>query len=97
MCKNNIFIWKSMFISKIFFKFGIEITINKNTMKGLTMFAAVIGGATIGFGLGLLFAPAKGKETRAKIAEKLKERGLKLNKKEMECLVDDITNELKAE
>lgn len=65
-------------------------------MRGLGIFAAVIGGMAIGAAVGLLFAPEKGDDLRAKIAEAIKARGIKLNRKEMENLVDDITDELKA-
>lgn len=64
-------------------------------MKGATIFAAVLGGAVIGAACGLLFAPEKGSDLRAKIAEAVRNRGLKLNKKEMDSLVDDIADELK--
>lgn len=65
-------------------------------MKGLSIFAAVIGGIAIGAACGILFAPEKGDDMRAKIAEAIRARGLKLNRKEMENLVDDITDELKT-
>ena len=65
-------------------------------MKGLSIFAAILGGMAIGAACGILFAPEKGDETRAKIAEAIRARGIKLNRKEMENLVDDITDELKA-
>ncbi|MDD4761393.1 MAG: YtxH domain-containing protein [Bacteroidaceae bacterium] len=65
-------------------------------MKGLSIFTAVIGGIAIGAACGILFAPEKGDDMRAKIAEAIRARGLKLNRKEMENLVDDITDELKT-
>jgi len=65
-------------------------------MKGLSIFAAIIGGIAIGAACGILFAPEKGDDMRAKIAEAIRARGLKLNRKEMENLVDDITDELKT-
>ena len=43
-----------------------------------------------------LFAPEKGEDTRSKIAEAIRKRGIKLNSKEMENLVDDIADELSA-
>lgn len=63
-------------------------------MRGIGMFAAVLGGAVIGAACGMLFAPEKGSDLRAKIAEAIRNRGIKLNKKEMESLVDDIADEL---
>ncbi|MBO5880859.1 MAG: YtxH domain-containing protein, partial [Paraprevotella sp.] len=46
--------------------------------------------------LGILFAPDKGSETREKIAEALRNRGIRLNREEMESLVDEIADEIKA-
>jgi len=40
--------------------------------KGKT-FAALLGGAAVGAGLGILFAPKSGKETRAELKEKIDE------------------------
>ena len=65
-------------------------------MKGLSILAAFLGGAAVGAACGILFAPEKGEDTRAKIAEAIRKRGIKLNCKEMESLVDDIANELTA-
>ena len=45
---------------------------------------------------GILFAPEKGTETRDKIAEALRKRGIKLNRKEMDSLVDEIADEIKS-
>ena len=42
------------------------------------------------------FAPEKGTDTREKIAEAIRKRGIKLNRKEMENLVDDIADELQS-
>ena len=63
-------------------------------MKGLSILAAFLGGAAVGAACGILFSPEKGVETREKIAEAIRKRGIKLNRKEMASLVDDIADEL---
>lgn len=64
-------------------------------MKALSYLAAFIGGAAVGAAVGILFAPEKGSETRERIAEALRKRGIKLNRKEMNNLVDEIAEEIK--
>ena len=68
-----------------------------SVMKGLSILAAFLGGAAVGAACGILFAPEKGEDTRIKIAAALRKRGIKLNSKEMESLVDDIADELKSD
>ena len=41
-------------------------------MKGLNVLAAFLGGAAVGATLGILFAPEKGEDPRAKIADPLR-------------------------
>ena len=64
-------------------------------MKGLNILAAFIGGAAIGAALGILFDPEKGEDTRQKIKDILREQGIKLNRSEMDELVDKIAAEVK--
>ncbi|MBE6288482.1 MAG: YtxH domain-containing protein [Mediterranea massiliensis] len=66
-------------------------------MKGLNVLMAFLGGAALGVGAGIMFAPYKGEETRKKICEALRERGIKLNHKEMNHLVDEIASKVKSE
>ena len=59
-------------------------------MKALSIVAAFLGGVTLGATAGILFAPEKGEDTRRKIAEVLRKKGIRLNRAEMEDLVDQI-------
>ena len=58
------------------------------------LLAAFVGGAFIGGAFGILFAPKSGEETRDKIEESLDKRGVKLSKKDMDNLVDEIKTEV---
>ncbi len=66
-------------------------------MKSINYLLAFLGGAAVGAAAGILLAPEKGADTRAKIMEALRKRGIRLNKKEMENLVDEIAEELQSE
>ena len=63
-------------------------------MKTLGYIGAFLGGAIAGAALGLLVAPEKGSETHSKISDAVddfcKKHNLKLSRKEMDDLVDDI-------
>ena len=64
-------------------------------MKALNIVAAFLGGMALGAAAGLLFAPEKGEDTRKKIKDVLREKGIKLNHAEMDDLVDQIAAEVK--
>lgn len=70
--------------------------LNTRNMKALNYLVAFLGGVAIGAATGILFAPEKGTDTREKIAEALRKRGIRLNRKEMDTLIDDIANEIKS-
>lgn len=63
-------------------------------MKSLGYIGAFLGGALAGTVVGLLLAPETGKDTREKITDAvddfLKKHNIKLSRKEVGDLVDDI-------
>ena len=64
-------------------------------MKSLNTLVALLGGMAIGAAIGILFAPAKGEDTRSQIIEALQKRGINLNREEMNKLVDEIIAKIK--
>lgn len=63
-------------------------------MKALHLISAVIGGAIDGAAVGLLVAPEKGDDTRKKILNLLKEKGINLKKSKLEELADEIEDQI---
>lgn len=63
-------------------------------MRSLGYIGAFLGGAIAGAAVGLLLAPETGKDTRVKITDAvegfLKKHNIKLSRKEISDLVDDI-------
>lgn len=70
-------------------------------MKSLGYVGAFLGGAIAGAVFGLLVAPEKGKDTRSKISDTvdnfLRKHNVKLSRKEVDDLVDDIQEVTPAE
>ena len=70
-------------------------------MKSLGYVGAFLGGAIAGAVIGLLVAPEKGKDTRSKISDTvdnfLRKHNVKLSRKEVDELVDDIQEVTQAE
>ena len=64
-------------------------------MKALNFVAAFLGGVVLGAAAGVLFAPEKGEDTRKKITDLLRKKGIRLNREEMDDLVDQIASEVK--
>ncbi len=64
-------------------------------MIALSIVAAFLGGVTLGAAAGILFAPEKVEDTRKKISDVLRKKGIRLNRAEMVDLVDQIAAEVK--
>ncbi len=60
-------------------------------MKALTLISAFLGGAIVGFGSAILFAPEKGEDIRAKICKILKKKGIQISESEVDALVAELS------
>ena len=61
-------------------------------MKALTLISAFVGGAIVGCGAALLFAPEKGEDIRAKIVEILRKKGIRISDSEVDELVAELSS-----
>ena len=57
-------------------------------MRALTLISAFVGGAIVGCGAALLFAPEKGSDVRTRICELLKRKGI--SDQEVDALVAEL-------
>ena len=60
-------------------------------MKALTLISAFLGGAIVGGAAALLFAPEKGEDIRARIANILRKKGIRISDSEVDALVAELT------
>ena len=63
-------------------------------MKGLSVLYAFLGGAILGCGLALLYAPESGSDLRTRIKEMLKKKGIDFSDDEVEQLVNQISAQI---
>ena len=62
-------------------------------MTAKTLIYAFLGGAIVGVGSALLFAPAKGEEVRERICRLIRKKGIKISDEEVDALVAELTGE----
>lgn len=63
----------------------------------LGLISAFLGGAIVGAGTALLFAPEKGSELRTRITDILRKKGILCSDSDVDALVDKLTKDLQAE
>jgi len=63
-------------------------------MSNLSLLYAFIGGAVVGAGAAVLFAPEKGADVRARIADMLRKKGIICSDNEIDALVEQLTTEI---
>ena len=62
-------------------------------MNARAIIYAFLGGAVVGLGASLLFAPEKGEEVRNKICRCLRKRGIRISDEEVDSLVAELAGE----
>lgn len=63
-------------------------------MNAKSLLYAFFGGAVVGCAVAVLLAPAKGEDTRKRIKEMLKKKGIDFSDDEVERLVDQISAQI---
>lgn len=63
-------------------------------MGNLGLLYAFLGGAIVGAGAAILYAPEKGEETRRRIKDLLRKRGILCTDNEIDALVEQLTTEV---
>ncbi len=63
-------------------------------MSNLSILYAFIGGAVVGAGAAMLFAPEKGEDLRRRIKEVLRKNGIICTESEIDALVEQLTSEI---
>lgn len=59
-------------------------------MKALNILYAFLGGAIVGCGAALLFAPEKGADVRERICKILRKKGINISDSEVDALVAEL-------
>lgn len=62
--------------------------------NNLGLISAFLGGAIVGAGAALLFAPERGEDLRARICRVLREKGIMCSETDVDELVEKLTKEL---
>lgn len=63
-------------------------------MNNLTLLYAFLGGAIVGAGAAVLFAPEKGEDVRLRIKNILRKKGICCSDTEIDALVEQLTTEI---
>lgn len=69
----------------------LKIDLNCRIMNNVGVLCAFVGGAVVGAGVALLFAPEKGENLRCRIKEAFRNRGFCCCEREIEALVEELT------
>ena len=63
-------------------------------MGNLNLLYAFLGGAIVGAGAAILFAPEKGEDLRRRIKDLLRKKGIICTESEIDALVEQLTREI---